>query len=372
MKLKCPRAMLATAFQTVGAVVPTRTPKEILRNVKLTVADNQATLIGTDQEVGIRFVLPEIETDSSGETLIPTQRMSQILREIQDDVVSIEAEDGILWVRAGQSEFRLSTEDPAEFPDVEGFSGDDFHSVPGKTLRQLIQRTIFATDVESTRYALGGVRLELTPESITLAATDSRRLAVVKAGCTAHGSVAEEQGEPVVPSKAMSLIERSVGDDEQEVAIAVRNNDVLVKAGLSTIYSRLVEGRFPRYQDVLPAECRAEIDMVVAPFHSAVRQAMIVTDDESRGVDFSFGQGTLRLSSQAADVGTSKIEMPISYEGEEIVVTFDPRFVADFLKVLDPASQVALKLIDANSAAVFTADENYTYVVMPLSREGRP
>ncbi|MBX3440066.1 MAG: DNA polymerase III subunit beta [Planctomycetaceae bacterium] len=371
MKLRCPRTLLATAFQTVGGVVPTRTPKEILRNVKLVVAGQQATLIGTDQEIGIRFHLPEIESDSSGETLIPMQRMTAILREIQDDVVSLTAEEGTLWIRTSQSEFRLSTEDPAEFPDVEAFSGEDYHTVPGRVLKQLIQRTIFAADTESTRYALGGVRLELTPELITLAATDSRRLAVVKAGCSAHGSVTEEQGEPVVPAKAMTLIERSLGDDERDVAITVRNNDVLVRSGLSTIYSRLVEGRFPRYRDVIPAESRIDIDMVVGPFHSAVRQAMIVTDEESRGVDFAFGSGTLRLSSQAADVGTSKIEMPIGYDGEEIVVTFDPRFIADFLKVLDPASQVTLRLIDANSAAVFRADEDYTYVVMPLSRDGR-
>lgn len=372
MNLRCPRAMLAAAFHAVSGVVPTRTPKEILKNVKLRVADNQAILVGTDQEVGIRFVLPEIESDASGETLIPAQRMTSILREIRDDVVSLTAEDGDLLVRTTQSEFRLSTEDPAEFPDVEGFSGDDYHTVSAATLRQLIQRTIFATDVESTRYALGGVRLELSPDTITLAATDSRRLAVVHAGCRVHGSAAEERGEPVVPAKAMSLIERSIGDDQGDVAIAVRNNDVLVRSGLSTIYSRLVEGRFPRYRDVIPTDCRARIEMVVGPFHSAVRQAMIVTDDDSRGVDFAFGGGTLRLSSQAANIGASKIEMPIGYDGEEIVVMFDPRFIADFLKVLDPAAQVTLKLIDGNSAAVFTADENYTYVVMPLSREGRP
>lgn len=369
MKLNCSRSMLASAFQTVGGVVPTRTPKEILKNVKLLVADQQATLVGTDQEVGIRYTLPEVETDSSGEALIPTQRMTAILREIQDDAISLEVNEGTLWVRAGASEFQLSTEDPAEFPDVEGFTGEDYHAVPGKTLKQLIHRTIFATDVESTRYALGGVRLELTPDKITLAATDSRRLAVTYASCSAQGNVTEEQGEPVVPAKAMSLIERSVSDDDQDVWIAVRNNDVLVKSGQSTIYSRLVEGRFPRYQDVIPSDSNAQIEMVVGPFHSAVRQAMIVTDDESRGVDFTFGNGTLRLSSQVADVGASKIEMPIGYDGDEIVVTFDPRFVSDFLKVLDPAAQVTLKLIDGNSAAVFTADDNYSYVVMPLSRD---
>ena len=371
MKLKCPRHLLAAAFQTVSGVVPSRTPKEILKNVKLTVADQQATLIGTDQEVGIRYQLPEVETDSAGEILLPTQRVQAILREIQDDVISLEAEEGTVWVRAGSSEFRLSTEDPAEFPDVEGFSDENYHTVAGKTLKQLIQRTLFATDVESTRYALGGVQIELTRDSITLAATDSRRLAVIRSNCSAQGAVSEEQQKPVVPSKAMSLIERSVPDDEQDVWIAVRSNDVLVKSGLSTIYSRLVEGRFPKYQDVIPQDYRAKIDLVVGPFHSAVRQAMIVTDEESRGVDFSFGNGTLKLSSQAADVGTSTVEMPIGFDAEPIVVTFDPRFVSDFLKVLDPASQVTLNLIDGASAAVFTAEENYTYVVMPLSREGR-
>jgi len=370
MKLTSPRNLLAGAFQIVGGVVPTRTPKEILKNVKLVVADKQATLIGTDQEVGIRYQLPEVETDSAGEVLLPTQRMQQILREINDDVIALEAEEGTVWVRAGSAEFRLSTEDPAEFPDVEGFADENFYSVPGKQLKQLIQRTIFACDVESTRYALGGVQMELQQEVITLAATDSRRLAVMRSSCTPQGSVSEEVQKPVIPSKAMSLIERSISD-ETDVCIAVRNNDVLVRSGLSTIYSRLVEGRFPKYQDVIPADSNASIDLVVGPFHSAVRQAMIVTDEESRGVDFAFGNGTLRLSSQAADVGASKIEMPIGYDGDELVVTFDPRFVADFLKVLDPASQVTLKLIDSASAAVFSADENYTYVVMPLARDGR-
>lgn len=371
MKLKCPRNLLAAAFQTVGSVVPSRTPKEILKNVKLIVADKQATLIGTDQEVGIRYVLPEVETDSEGVVLLPTQRVQQILREITDDVVSLEAEDGTVWVRTGSSEFRLSTEDPAEFPDVEGFADENYHTIGGKTLKHLIQRTIFATDVESTRYALGGVQMELTADKITLAATDSRRLAVIKSSCSAQGSVSEEVQKPVIPRTAMALIERSVADDDADVWVSVRNNDVLIKSGHSTIYSRLVEGRFPNYQDVIPTDYKAKIDLVVGPFHSAVRQGMIVTDDESRGVDFAFGNGTLKLSSQAADVGSSTIEMPIGYDGDEIVATFDPRFVSDFLKVLDPASQVTLNLIDGSSAAVFTAEENYTYVVMPLAREGR-
>ena len=120
---------------------------------------------------------------------------------------------------------------------------------------------------------------------------------------------------------------------------------------------------------MIPAQSNATIDMVVEPFYSAVRQAQIVTNDESRGVDFQFADGQLTLSSKAADVGESKVELPISYEGDDVTITFDPRFVADFLKVLELESQVQLSLIDSESAAVLRSGEDYTYVIMPLSRE---
>ncbi|MBT5020814.1 MAG: DNA polymerase III subunit beta [Planctomicrobium sp.] len=369
MKLTCSRSRLSAAFQIVGSVVPTRTPKEILRNVKLTLADGRATLLGTDQEVGIRYEIPEVETDSVGEVLLPTKRVNDILREVKDEEISLEVNEEALWIRTSQSEFRLSVEDPAEFPNVAAFEDENYYVIPGKALKQGIQRTIFSTDVESTRYALGGVLMEIDAENLTLAATDSRRLAVFKTGCSAQGNVSEEAGQPVIPAKAMSLIEKSINDDDSEVKIAIHQNEVLVHSGASTIYARLVEGRFPRYQDVIPAEFKVKIDLVAGPFLSAVRQAMIVTNEESRGVDFTFEDGSLTLTSLGQDVGSSKVEIPISFDSDPIVVTFDPRFVQDFLRVLDSAGPLTLNMIDGNNAAVFMADDTYTYVVMPLPRD---
>jgi DNA polymerase-3 subunit beta len=369
MKLQCPRSLLAAAISTVAVVVPSRTPKEILRNIKLVVGGGKATLIGTDQEVGIRYEIPEIETTSAGEVLLPTARISAILREVQDDTISLEVTEEALWVRTSQSEFRLSVENPAEFPDVAAFNEENYHVIPGRSLKQGIQRTLFAADVESTRYALGGVLMELRPTSMTLAATDSRRLAVFKAPSSAQGRVSEEVGTPVIPSKAMQLIEKSIQDLEKDVHIAIHNNDVLVRSGHSTIYARLVEGRFPRYQDVIPSSFEMQIPLVVGPFLSSVRQAMIVQSEESKGVDFVFENGTLTLKSTASDIGTSRIQLPISFDGAKIDITFDPKYVADFLRVLDPAGQTTLNLIDQNSAAVFKSEENYTYVVMPLAKD---
>ena len=164
------------------------------------------------------------------------------------------------------------------------------------------------------------------------------------------------------------MIEKSLGDGTGEAHISLHVNDIVVRCQGTTITSQLVQGRFPDYRKVVPDTYNSTVDMVVAPFYSAVRQAMIVTNEESRGVDFVFGNGVLKLNSQAADIGQSKIEMPISYDGPEMTITFDPRYVADFLKVLDSAAQFHLKLISHDDRASLIADD-YTYVVMPLSRD---
>ena len=369
MKLKCHRPSLATAFQVSSGVVPTRTPKEILKNLKLEVAEGKATLVGTDQEVGIRYEIPGVETESVGEILLPTNRVIAILRELQEESVDLEVTDENVWIRAGHSEFRLAAIDPAEFPPVVGFDEGKYVTVPAQAFRRCIQRTLFATDAESTRYALGGVLLELAGETITLAATDSRRLAVVKTSCKYEGVEELENSKPVIPSKAMSLIERSVSDEDEEIHLAIHANDVLVRTKRATIYSRLVEGRFPRYSDVIPAKSRFSFDLLVEPFLLAVRQAQIVTNEESRGVDFQFADGMMTLSSTAADVGQSTIEMPISHMEEPLTITFDPRYVADFLRILEPGTTIKLELTDSETAAVLRTEDSYTYVIMPLARE---
>lgn len=369
MKLDCCRPSFLAALQIVSGVVPSRTPREILRNVKLQGSPATTVLIGTDQEVGIRQEVNNVETDSTGHVLLPATRIISILRELQDDRVTLEATSRSLVLTGGQSQFKLSTEDPTEFPDVVAFEDENYFSLPANVFREMIRRTVFATDVESTRYALGGILLEFSPEKATLAATDSRRLAVVHSVCESVGEVNLDSASPVVPSKAMQLIERSLPDSDDPVLVAIHSNDVVVKCGGVTIYSRLVEGRFPRYAEVIPSESKATVELVVSQFYAAVRQAQIVTSEESRGVNFEFTSGKLALASQAADVGESNVELPVPFEGEGVTITFDPKFVADFLRIIDAGTSVQLKLIDAESPAVFTTEDGYRYVVMPLSRD---
>ena len=368
MKLRCHRPSLVAAFQVVGAVVPSRTPKDILKNVRLQAVDGTATLSGTDQEVGIRYEIPGVESESDGDVLLPASHVLSILRELSDEHVDLELADGVFWIRTGHSEFQLPTPDAEEFPPVPSFSDENYLVISGRSFREAVRRTVFATDVESTRYALGGVLLELAADALTFAATDSRRLAIVRNSCRCEGTSERDNDRPIVPSKALSLAERSIADDDAEVFLAVHANDAVIKTGNSTISSRLVDGRFPNYQQVIPAESPLTIALVVGPFYSAVRQAQLVTDNDSRGVDFQFANGLLTLNSQSADIGQSKVELPIDYDGDALTITFDPRFVAEFLRVLEPETSIRLELIDDESAAVFRVDESYTYVIMPLSR----
>ncbi|MCA8989140.1 MAG: DNA polymerase III subunit beta [Planctomycetaceae bacterium] len=368
MQLTFRREVLASALQAVAGVVPARTPKDILKNTKLVVEPGHATLMATDTEIGIRYEVPEVETASSGEALLPTARLTQILREVTSDQIYLDVSEDILEVKAGQSQFRLPVEDPREFPDVVPFNATECYSVSSSALRQAIRRVIFSADDESARYALGGILLELSPQQIVLAATDSRRLAVMETVSGTNGNLQEKQS-IVVPRKAMSMLEKTLGGEESEVLIAAGDHDVMVHYGGCVIYSRLVEGRFPNFRDVLPTETPVSIELVAGPFHNVVRQSQIVTSDESRGVDFVFTEGLLTLVSRAADVGNSRIELPIEYSGAEIAIMFDPRFISDFLRVLEPETSLRIGLIGGEDPAVFMTGEDYKYVVMPLARE---
>lgn len=369
MKLRCNRSALAAAFQIVSGVVPARTSKEVLRNIKLQLVDGKATLIGTDHEIGMRYELDGVETESAGEILLPTQRVVSILRELTDETVEIEATTESITIRSLQSEFTLGAEDPATFPPVAEFQDQSYYTLPARVLKQMIRRSVFATDVESTRYALGGVLWDFSEDQLTMAATDSRRLAVVNAEARLHGELVDQNPQPVIPSKAMNLLERSLNDDDQDVYVVIHANDAIIKTQHTTLYCRLVEGRFPRYRDVVPAESTYQIDLVVGPFYSAVRQSLIVTSEESRGVEFEFSDGVLSLRSRSADIGRSQIQLPISFEGDPVATVFDSKFLAEFLRVLEPESTVTIHLTDGDSAVAFRADEHYVYVVMPLAND---
>ena len=371
MKALCDRKGLLAAFGMVGGVAPARSPKPILQNVKLVAdPDHGSILMATDMEVGIRHRVLGVKVDEPGAVILPTNKMQSILATSNDAELLIETEAEHLLVSGLYSKFKLPSEDPNLFPEVPDFGATSYHVIAAGDLRKAIRRTMFSTDVESTRYALGGVLVELTSEGLTMVGTDGRRLARMITGAESENDAPPPTGSPVIPVKALKLIERNLSDDDPPVHIVIQSGtSALIRTERAVIYTRLVEGRFPRYQDVFPPTAEAKIPMEVGTLQRNVEQAAILTSDESRGVDFQFGGGMLTLSTNAADVGSARVQMPIGYEGKPVEITFDPRYLIDALKTLEETSSITAELIDHKSAALFRTDDGYTYVVMPLTRD---
>ncbi len=367
MKLDCEREALLQDCQLVAAAAASKDVKPILKNLKAIATGDRCTLMATDLELGIRLEVRSPSVVKPGEAILPCARLLSILRESTDDRLTIDANSERVMVVGKSTEFEMPSEDAANFPDVPTFADGKYHELTAGSLRTMIHRTIFAAAKESTRYAMTGALWELDGDTAKLVATDSKRLAIITGEAKSIGGHSTKDGQHLVPTKAMALLERNLVDDAELVKVSLKQNEVLFQTGRAIIYSRLVEGRYPPYKDIVPKKFGAKVPLAVGPFLSAVRQAAIMTDDESKRVSFHFTPGKLTLQAQGAATGRSHVEMPIEYDGGKIDVNFDPQYMIDMLKVLEPEDPLTLEISDSTRPAMFRSGPSYQYLVMPLS-----
>jgi DNA polymerase III subunit beta len=373
MKIICDSRKLTEAFSLAASVAPNRSPKEILRNVQLKAYGNTLVLSATDMEVGIRVTISEgVEVIDEGTVLLNVQRTRAILQENTDETIAIDSKDGATHITAARSRYRLQSENPDEFPSIDATIGDTFIEVPARLLGTMIKRTSFATDMESSRYALGGINIETDDQTLIAIGTDGRRLAKFSGVVTLHGEASIRTGSVIIPSRAAALIERAIGlKSDDVVRLSATINDITVEGPNCMIYSRLVEGRYPNWRQVFPKrEFPSTVNAVAGPLHAAVRQAAIACDNESRGIDMTFSESGIRLEAKTADIGESSVELPASgdfaNEGS-ITLKCDFHFVVDFLKVIDGESAVVMEFETGNAPMLMSTEDGYQYIIMPMA-----
>lgn len=357
------RKLFTDQFAAVAAAVPSRTTKDMLKNVKLVARGMKVTLSATDGEL---HVVSEFECNCAPfEALLPAAKVLSILREVDCETIEIESGTSGVTLTCGQSIFRLSTEDPVGFPPSLSFNAESWFHADGDTFRQAVKRTLFCTDQESVRYALGGVCIEFAADGAVLIATDSRRLSV--SPCYVESVNQPAFGKVVVPARAMKLVEQSTGND---IRIAFTDRGVSFQVGGLSISSQLVEGRFPDWRRVVPQskDITSRVTLPTGPLASVVRQASILRTEESRGLDMAFARDTLTVTLTTADIGSAKTSMPITLDGEAITVTLDGRWLLDVLKVLGSDVAIDLGLISHDDRVLLNCG-NYQHVIMPLARE---
>jgi DNA polymerase-3 subunit beta len=367
MKAICNREGLLSGFQIAHVAVPSRDVKPILKNIKVIADDGRCVLMATDLELGVRLEVRAVNVTEPGEGILPAARLLAILRESQDDELSIEVDANACTVRGQHMEFEMPSEDPANFPDLPVFADDKYHEVAAGSLREMIRRTVFAAADDVGRYSMTGVLWEVDAEHARLVATDGRRLALAQGSAQPHGGHTTKGTLPVVPTKAMGLLERLLTDDKEMVQVCFRPNEVLFRTGRAVIYSRLVEGRFPDYRQVLPKKQTLKVPLQVPGFTAAVRQAAIMTDEESKRVVFKFAKGKLTMQAQGATTGRSKVELLVEFDAKALDISFNPAFLIEMLRVLPPDAELVLEMIDGSSPALFKSGPAYSYLVMPLT-----
>lgn len=366
------RNAFASKFATAALVVPAKTTKDVLKSVLLTGDGHKIYLSSSDSEMHLRTELPY---EGPAETaLIPAARMLGILRELEGEQLKLTIKPGTVRIQCGSADFNLGCQLPADFPPVPVFDADAYFTVDPMAFQDCIKKTIFSTDTKSSRYALGGIQLEFVGESMTLSSTDSSRLSTIatsasKVNNPEWGDDAKNGSIPVIPVSAMRLIEKTL-EPGVVVKIAIQKSGVSFKIDETSISTMSIQGRFPDYKKVIPESnlFTRKLTIPVGPFASILKQVMIMVSEESRGIDFKFGSGILRVSSKSADIGDGTAEMPLANDQEPITITLAGPYVSEMLKCLDPTATVDVGIIAADERALFTSG-NYRHVVMPISKD---
>lgn len=354
-------------FASSAEAVPSRTNRDVLKSVLLVSTGTTIEMAASDGEQHIKSV---IQYDGEPETiLIPAALMRQVLNELTDETLTLSIDDTELTVKSGSTVFRLQTGDANDFPTVPSFNAQAYHEMDAAVLKSMIRKTIFAVDNDSTRYALGGIQIELFADKIVMAATDSRRLSVIEGACQAVENPSIDINRNVVPSDAMRLLDKTLSDGGL-VKIAFTKTGVSFMVGDVSISSQLVQGRFPNYEAVLPKESQftRRLTLVVQPFARLLSAVRVMESAESKGVTLTISNGTMAAKSTTSEIGEAKAEMPIAFDGEPVKIHVSGQYLSELCKACDPGQQLDVGIIGSDDRIVFSVD-GLRHVIMPLSRD---
>jgi DNA polymerase-3 subunit beta len=366
MRFRCDREELLGAVQAVSGVVAGKGVHPVYESVEIVGGADSLTFIATDLEIGMKLRLAAGERtkiERPGTAVVPAQRLAAITRELPkgEVVFSWNADNRESTIEAGRGRFKLQGQSPEDFPEVPEVDDAGSVVVPAASLRQMIRRTQFAAAKERMRFALNGVLLKVEGESVELVATDGRRLAR-DTGVCANASGAALTA--IVPTKGLQQVDRAIDGGDESVRLAVGNNHFCARTSRTTLVSRLVEGSFPNYRDVIPQNCKQKAVIARDALMSALRRAALVTSREAQSVRLQFHPEGLTISARSPE-GSAEETLACDFAGPGDVLGYNPEFLLDALSVLAGES-VAFEW-EGKTAPGKLTEGGYTYVVMPVS-----
>ncbi len=365
MKVSCKRENLTPLFALASKAVAVRDTRPVLQNIKMVADQDRIILTATNGEIGIRLELADdVQVEDAGEIILGTQVISRVLSVTTAPTLTFETKDNYLGITGERIDYKFPIPSFTDFPVIAPFEETSYLKLEGKVFLNLIQHTVFATEAESSKYALAGVNLEFTENEITAVATDGKRMAFQTGKAETVGDYNSVKA-AIVPTKAFEILEKAMNANN-ETLFAVNDNQLVVKNGNTIVRSQLVSGRYPQWRKIIPStDQKKVVDFIAGSLYSAIMQASIVTTQKDPGIRLIFNSGRLELEAMGNEVGQSRIELPIAYDDEEVIVKLEPKYVTEFLRIL-PAEEAIVLYFQANVPVFFKTSDNYSYVVMPL------
>ncbi len=361
MKFRISKESFLEALQQVQHVVSSRTTLPILSNVLLEAGGGMIKLTTTDLDVGVSGTVAA-EIDKEGSTTLPARRLAQIIRELPAEEVEMDIDaKNVASIKCGPSFFKIIGLGQDEFPPLPDFDGAKEFTISQSLLKDALKKTSYAISNDETRYVLNGIFTSFKESKMTLVATDGRRLAMVENELEFPAS---HETDVIIPTKAVQELARLLGD-EGEVKLSLSDSQVRFDLNNSVLVSKLIEGNYPNYRQVIPAETTERVTVNREAFLETVRRVSLLSSDKSNSVKLVFAPNQIDIIATSPDIGEARESVTVGYEGKEFAIAFNPDFLQAPLKNLD-TENVYLDLIDEMSPGVIRIDSSFLYVIMPM------
>jgi DNA polymerase-3 subunit beta len=364
MKFSTSRSTLLKPVQAVIGVVERRQTMPILANLLLVAKGNELAVTATDLEVELVAKVGIEKINTPGEITVPGRKLLDICRSLPDDAsILLETDGERLILKSGRSRFVLGTLPAADFPVVDDVQAVHTLSLGQPELRVLLEKTQFAMAQQDVRYYLNGLLLETGKKAIRAVATDGHRLAICEL------AVADQKGgthQVIIPRKGVQELQRLLSD-EGELALTTGSNHIRATIGDIRFTSKLIDGRFPDYEKVIPKPQANVLRADRTVLRAALQRAAILSNEKYRGVRLELAAGMLRIQANNPDQEEARDEIEVEYSGEPLEIGFNVNYLLDALAAVD-SEQVQLGFVDASSSCLISAPDakGPRYVVMPM------
>lgn len=372
MKIKIARDELLTGLQRVQGIVEKRNTMPVLSNILLETKQDGIELVATDLEIGVRGHY-KADVQQAGSVSLSARKLYELLKEVADGEITLATqENNWAQIQAGRSQFKIVGMAASEFPALPTIEREGRVAIPGSGLASLIRKTLFAVGDNDARYILNGLLITLhsSDKKVTmkLVGTDGHRLAVAESDLTqGAGADLPKEIKAIIPRKAAQEMRRLLEEEEGEPLLGFTKNLVTFQKSGLFLTSRVMEGTYPNYQQVIPKESAKKATIERAALESALRRVAVLSKDKTNAVKVILQNGSITLHTSNPDVGEATEDLPAQYRGESLTTGFNARYLLDALAVMDGDS-VNLEISSPLSPCVLKSDGDpgFLCVVMPM------